>query len=181
MKKKYEYIKQFKYNFFERPKTHNYFYPVTEKEICNAEKKMGFPLPSELREFYLEIGSGKLPISINEKDENSGLENRILPPEHLEDIMTGTSINEETGLYFSRDNYEDMQPGDLPFFEIFDSSKFLFMKINSDNPNAVWTISSIKIEDSFERFIWRLYHEKSDFYDDVILNYYKSIGYIKDK
>jgi antitoxin YxxD len=180
MKKKYAYIKQFKYKFFERPETNNYFYPVTEKEICDAEKKMGFPIPSELREFYLEIGTGKLPISLKEKDTNNGLENRILSPDHLADIMTGTLINEETGLYFSRDNYEDMQPGDLPFFEIFNSSQYLYMKVNSDNPNAVWDLCDIKIEDSFERFIWRLYHEKSDFYHDITVEHLKKLGFMQE-
>ena len=48
------------------------------------------------------------------------------------------------------------------------------MKLNSDNPNAVWTdgYSPIKIEDSFEKFIWRLYYESPWFYDDFIEAYY---------
>ena len=55
--------------------------------------------------------------------------------------------------------YELLQPGDLPFFEISDSSSFMVMKLNSDNPNAVWFMGHEKIEESFERFIWNLYYD----------------------
>jgi hypothetical protein len=69
--------------------------------------------------------------------------------------------------------YEDLEPGDLPFFEMYDSSYFLVMKPHSDNPNAIWTISNIKIEDSFEKFIWRLYYESPEFYGKIIDDYCK--------
>ena len=64
------------------------------------------------------------------------------------------------------------EPGDLPFFEIGDSCRFLLMKLYSNNPNAIWTFGNIKIEDSFERFIWRLYYESPWFYDDIIEAHY---------
>ena len=59
---------------------------------------------------------------------------------------------------------ELLQPGDLPFFEIADSSSFMVMKLRSDNPNAVWSDCGVKIEDSFEKFIWRLFYEDPGFY-----------------
>ena len=46
------------------------------------------------------------------------------------------------------------------------------MKLNSDNPNAVWALGNIKIEDSFEKFIWRLYYEDPTYYGQIIENYY---------
>jgi hypothetical protein len=45
------------------------------------------------------------------------------------------------------------------------------MKANSDNPNAVYTDTGIKIEDSLERFIWRLYYESPRYYAKVISEY----------
>jgi hypothetical protein len=63
----------------------------------------------------------------------------------------------------SYSTYELLEPGDLPFFEIGDSSSFLLMKLNSDNPNAVWDYD-LTICDSFEEFIWRLYYESPSFY-----------------
>ena len=60
--------------------------------------------------------------------------------------------------------YELLEPGDLPFFEIGDSSSFMVMKPHSDNPNAVWYMGVEKIEDSFEKFIWRLYYEDPSYY-----------------
>ena len=41
------------------------------------------------------------------------------------------------------------------------------MKLNSENPNAVWDWDT-KIEDSFERFIWRLYYEDPGYYGEII-------------
>ena len=69
--------------------------------------------------------------------------------------------------------YELLEPGDLPFFEIADSSSFLLMKPFSDNPNAVWDYD-LKIEDSFEKFIWRLYYESPSFYEGIIGEHYKN-------
>jgi antitoxin YxxD len=179
--KSYDYLKPFVCELSKVRHHQNYFYPVSEKELLQAEKKIGFTFPDELRRFYQEIGAGSLSLSLGQPENRYSVgSNIIIAPEHLEDVMTGTLINEETGLYFSRDAFEDLQPGDLPFFEISDSSNYLIMKVTSENPNAVWAFGDLKIEDSFERFIWRLYHERSDFYSDFIYNHYKNLGFYKE-
>ena len=52
--------------------------------------------------------------------------------------MLGILQHPEEEYYMAESAYEDLEPGELPFFEIGDSSSFLIMKLNSDNPNAVW-------------------------------------------
>ena len=54
--------------------------------------------------------------------------------------------------------------GKRPFFEIGDSSSFLMMKRNTKYPDGVYDNLGHLVEPSFERFIWRLYHESPKFY-----------------
>jgi hypothetical protein len=75
-------------------------------------------------------------------------------------------LQNEGDQYMSSEAYEDLQVGDLPVFEIGDSSSFMIMKPLSENPNAVWYMGMEKIEDSFERFIWKLYHIGPSYYAD---------------
>ncbi|MEB3703351.1 hypothetical protein Bealeia2_02047 (plasmid) [Candidatus Bealeia paramacronuclearis] len=55
--------------------------PIKLDEIERREQ-LGFQLPSQLREFYLEIGSGYLVAPYNTMNENYhfGNSNEILPP-----------------------------------------------------------------------------------------------------
>ncbi len=38
----------------------NIFYEVSEQEICDAEQRLGFSFPSEIRQFFKEVGVGSL-------------------------------------------------------------------------------------------------------------------------
>jgi hypothetical protein len=67
------------------------------------------------------------------------------------------------------------KPGDLPFFELQDGSAFLTMQPLSANPNAVYRHHDIKIEDSFERFIWRMYYEDPRYFDAIVQNHYNNL------
>ncbi len=149
-----------------------YFLPVFEEEISAAEKILGFDFPRELKNFYNQIGAGIL--SCGEKYPEMFAEsvtNEILPPLVVANFSKGILLWEGQDHWMSEDAYELLEPGDLPFFEIGDSSSFMVMKSNSDNPNAVWTDCGVKIEDSFEKFIWRLYYESPSFYGDIIEDY----------
>ncbi|MBM3469090.1 MAG: SMI1/KNR4 family protein [Alphaproteobacteria bacterium] len=171
MTKKYEYLQKFVNSSKDTSlEAKNIFYPVCEEDINQTEMLLKIEFPSQLKEFYREIGYGFLIIPKNPpKDYKFYNTNRINPPSVIKDILIYGS---ESGL-ISRDVYEDLQPGDLPFFEIGDSSSFLIMKLKSDNPNAVWCRGDIKIEDSFERFIWRLYYEDPAYYGAIIEVAYK--------
>ena len=175
MSKNYEYLRRY---IGHNDLKGTYFLPVSEDKIKSAEEKMGKKFPDQLRSFYKEIGTGIL--SCGEKYPEmlaDSVDNCILPPHIVVDYMQGILQHpEENDYYMAESSYEDLEPGDLPFFEIGDSCRYLIMKLNSDNPNAVWSVSGIKIEDSFEKFIWRLYYESPWFYDDIIEDFYKGQG-----
>lgn len=167
---KYEYLKQF-INPSKTEKITNWFYPVEEGEIQTTERDLQINFPSQLRNFYQEIGYGSLNTPCKAKEDYIFYSsNLILPPSLISEIFEDPLNNE----YMDYSTYELLEPGDLPFFEIGDSSNFLVMKLNSDNPNTIWTDGSpIKIADSFEEFIWRLYYESPSFYGDIIEEYLK--------
>lgn len=167
MSNKYEYLKKFVNNTNE---TGNKFYSLKEDEIKLAEKSLSIVFPDQLKDFYKEIGYGFLdtPHDLIE-GQNFYNTNRINSPDMIEEILCE---GQESGL-ISSDAYELLESGDIPFFEIGDSSSFLVMKANSDTPNTVWTDTGVKIEDSFEKFIWRLYYEDPGYYGQIIESYYK--------
>ena len=147
----------------------NSFGELYDGELAEAERILGQPFPKELKDFYKEIGVGKLMKSHNSpSDYHFSAVNEILSPISAANFAKGILFWEGQENWMAESAYEDLEPGDLPFFEIGDSCSFLLMKLNSDNPNAVWTHTGIKIEDSFEKFIWSLYYESPDFYGDII-------------
>ena len=134
-------------------------------ELEEAEKLLGQPFPSQLRQFYQEVGCGTLqkPHIIPEdyKFYNS---NEVLPPLDVVNFSKGILFWEDQNHWMAEPTYELLSSGDLPFFEIGDSSSFMIMKLNSDNPNAVWYMGAEKIEDSLEKFIWNLYYDDPSYY-----------------
>lgn len=152
----------------------NWFFPVLVEVIEKCELKMELKFPEQLRNFYEIIGFGVIRSPEN-RPENYKFynDNRILPPTIAVDYMLGILEHPGETYYMSEDTYEMLEEGDLPFFEIGDGSSFMVMKLNSDNPNAVWSDCGVKIEDSFERFIWRLYYEDPGYYGEIIEDYYK--------
>ena len=182
----YSYLEKYNKDLYKHlkvvPWPSNLFYECSQKEIEEAENMLGKRFPSQLRSFYQTIGAGCLvaPHEISPEYKFYGA-NEILPPlvaahfskeiirSHTEEIQEPIECEDH---WMSNDTLEMLEPGDLPFFEIGDSSRFLIMRPYSDKPNAVWTPSRIKIEDSFEQFIWRLYYESPWFYDDIIEKHY---------
>ncbi|CAO5682435.1 MAG: Antitoxin YxxD [Holosporales bacterium] len=152
----------------------NYFISLDQGILKEAESIIDMPFPSELKQFYQEVGYGNLSAP---KDVPEGYcfysRNMILHPLAIARFKIGQLLNPDLDSYMQQDVYEDLSPDDLPFFEIGDSSSFMIMKPKSDTPNAVWYMGMEKIEDSFERFIWRLYHESPGYYGNTIEAYCK--------
>lgn len=145
----------------------NYFIPLEDIQIETAEKIIGMKFPSELREFYQEIGFGFLSTPHNPPDDYSFCNrNLILHPLAIARFKKGNLLNKDLDSYMSRDTHELLAKDDLPFFEIGDSSSFMIMKPKSDNPNAVWYMGMEKIEDSLEQFIHNLYYKNPAYYAD---------------
>jgi hypothetical protein len=156
----------------------NWFAALAQIDISSCEEVLGFSLPSQLRDFYSMMGVGMIrsPHNPTEGYKFYGL-NEILHPKHMVELYLGEDIEWPTSVsQYYRHPSAEFPPGELPFFEIADGSQFLIMKPLSDNPNAVYTESGILIEDSFERFIWRLYYEDPGYYCNIInCDLYKSI------
>ena len=145
-----------KYNFLKPYVGYNnlkgtYFLPIKPAQISKAEEKIGTNFPNQLKDFYIEIGEGIL--SCGEKYPEMYINtggNLILPPlvaAAFYKPLEGDNRPEDEYVpidsgdgehYMAAMTYEILQPGDLPFFEIGDSTRFLVMKPYSENPNAVW-------------------------------------------
>jgi hypothetical protein len=156
MNKKYEYLEQ--YINAEGSGMSNWFRPVTKDEILDAEKQIGFELPQSLKEFWLEIGYGRLFNNITGID--AGNSNLILHP----DMVTNLIIKDKENAIALWEILEEFNEDDIPFFEVGNSDCFLMMKRNAKYPDGVYDNLGHLVDASFERFIWRLYHESPDFY-----------------
>ena len=139
----------------------NEFFSIAQASILNAEKRLDYKFPSQLKNFYQTIGSGFLVSKYDTPDVVCGYSNRIMDPESIADVLLEG--------YDSGQLHPEAQfiEGDMPFFEIGEGRDFFVMRPKTDNPNAVYDMFGSLIEDSFERFIWLLYYESPTFY----LNY----------
>lgn len=156
----YHYLKK----YIDTPPTElhrNFFGQVTQEEINDAEKILGFSLPQSMKKFWLEIGYGALTTDLRKNKTSNN--NRILYPEQISDILSLGSQNN----WMLPEYVELMEEGDIPFFEIGDSSDFLFMKRFAENKEAIYDPMGRIVADNFEQFIWRLYHDSPTFYLDI--------------
>lgn len=83
------------------------FYPVTEQEIKEVEKDLGFPLPEDLRVFYQAVGYGFLASS-------SGQFNRLMDPVSVRDFRLKTG---DFAFYPDLDTFDELTRDKLMFFE----------------------------------------------------------------
>jgi hypothetical protein len=159
MSSDFSYLKKYKLQKGERGIIHrNNFYPVYESEIKEAEERLGYEFPSELKSFFLEIGYGFLKGDFKGFHQNT-YTNRILDPVSIADILLegvdSGQLHPET----------EFLEGEMPFFEIGEMRDFFTMYPLGDKPNAVYdNLNGKIIEESFSKFIWRLYYESPIFY-----------------
>ena len=64
------------------------FYALKENDLTEAEGRLGFSFPNELREFYLEIGYGFI------RSNNGSAINRLLDPHTIANITLREDIYE---------------------------------------------------------------------------------------
>lgn len=176
----YDYLKKFNKEFYKDvdvvPWPSNLFYQISKEEIHESEVQLGYQFPPELRHFYETLGAGCLvvPEKIPQNYEFYST-NEILPPLVVARFAKAIVDHRKTPIeepiecedHWINDSALDLlTSGDLPFFEIADSSSFMVMKPQSDNPNAVWYMGYEKVEDSFELFIYNLYHKDPAYYTE---------------
>ena len=158
---KYDYLK--KYIGIPRSNDGLPFFPITKTEIEDAENKLGLSFPIALKEFWLSIGCGFCTRTASGQIVNEYV-NRVMSPDQIASIM----LKEEGApiVPYILDEYEEYFPeGDIPFFEICDSSHFLVMKPNSEYPNGVYyDMGGFLVEKELETFIYNLYYWAPDYY-----------------
>lgn len=118
-------------------------YNVTENDILIAEQRMNISFPSDLKQFYLEVGYGFI------KGQSANAINRILGPGAVADFRLGEGIFEFAA------NLD----------ALYDENKLIFFEVNEDvyisidlelvnNPVFYFDISiASSLEDFFKKFL----------------------------
>ena len=134
----------------------NWFTPLGESVVAEAEGRIGFRFPPSLRSFYLEIGSGFL--AANEAgDRKTTSVNRFLTPGEVADLYLGDSTLMPP---------EGFRRNDLPIFEV-GNDLFLLMRLEGDRDTGIFRMSETKVADHFGDFVRRLYFEDPRYYAHV--------------
>jgi hypothetical protein len=129
----------------------NSFYVVTEDEISEAERTLGFVFPKELRDFYIQIGYGFFGGSKYNV-------NRLMDPYSVRDFRLRQNDFEfypDIELY---DHYEDNK---LIFFES-DESALISIELSDKEKSKIYYYNT-KIADSLEEFIEKIQDDDSYF------------------
>src|SRR5262245_56817624 len=91
----------------------NTYYPVPAQRLLDAESRLGFSFPDQLRTFYLEVGYGFFKTAHPETERDGfSYVNRFLSPTMVADLLTGKDRAARPS--------EGFQKGNIPFFEIAD-------------------------------------------------------------
>ena len=152
----FDYLKKYIDNVEER---RNRFHPLSLQEIETVEKRLGYKFPSQLCTFYKEIGYGTFQNNSDLSVTDNTFANRLLDPESAADIKL---LGYDSGQILPSVKFAE---DELPIFEVDGGEMFFVMKPQSDNPNAVYRdMGQGVLEDSFEKFIWRLYYESLLYY-----------------
>lgn len=130
------------------------FIRLQENELLNAEERLGFELPNELRDFYLEVGYGFI------KGSDGNAINRIMDPDTIADITLREGIYEFDpdleGIYEEDDK--------LVFFEV-NEGVYLTLDLNTPQKTPVYFFET-QIADSLEEFI-RKVDEDAEYFMDM--------------
>ncbi|MBH8583848.1 SMI1/KNR4 family protein [Thermoactinomyces sp. CICC 10735] len=140
------------------PEQKHVFYPLNEREVEAAEKRLNRTFPKELRDLYLHIGYGFM---WTVKDRM--FINRIMDPDSVADLLLGENVYED---YYLADEFAE-QPHLFPFFEVGDDIMIsLDLSKETDNGNHPVDYTGLKVANSLEEFLRKLDAEK-DYYLSV--------------
>lgn len=121
----------------------NIFYPLSQDDIKKAEIEFGYELPTELKEFYLQIGYGFF-------HKAQGDINRLIDTTSLFQINLK---QDEFEFDPDLEVYDDLYNGEkLLFFEVNEGVYLAIDKIAENGKNKIYYTDS-KISDSLEEFI----------------------------
>ncbi|MGP4039062.1 SMI1/KNR4 family protein [Gracilibacillus sp. D59] len=131
------------------------FIKLQESELLNAEERLGFELPNELRYLYLEVGYGFI------KGRNENAINRIMDPDTIADITL------REGIYEFDPDLEGIYEDDdkLVFFEV-NEGVYLTLDLNTPKQTSIYFFET-KIANSLEKFIRKI-DEDSEYFMDIV-------------
>ena len=131
------------------------FIKLQENELLNAEVRLGFALPNELRDFYLEVGYGLI------KGSNGNAINRIMDPDTIADITL------REGIYEFDPDLEGIYEEDekLVFFEV-NEGVYLTHELNTTKQIPVYFFET-QIAESLEEFIRKI-DEDAEYFMDMV-------------
>ncbi|NMD71598.1 SMI1/KNR4 family protein [Bacillus sp. DNRA2] len=131
------------------------FIRLQEKELLNAEERLGFELPKKLRDFYLEVGYGFI------KGGNGNAINRFMDPDTIADITLREGIYEFDpdleGIYEEDDK--------LVFFEV-NEGVYLTLDLNYPKQSPVYFFDT-QIACSLEEFTRKI-DEDAEYFMDMV-------------
>ncbi len=131
------------------------FYPVTDREITSLETELQSKLPSELADFYSQVGYGFIK-------KEAGNINRFMDTYSLQDInLRRGDFEYDPDLEIYADIYNNDK---LLFFEVNEGIYLAIDKFNNKEKCAVYYFKD-KIADSLEEFIHKIL-EQPDFLNE---------------
>lgn len=120
------------------------FIRLQENELLDAEERLGFELPNELRDFYLKVGYGFI------KGSDGNAINRIMDPDTIADITLREGIYEFDpdleGIYEEKDK--------LVFYEV-NEGVYLTLDLTTPQQTPVYFFET-QIAGSLEEFIKKI-------------------------
>jgi hypothetical protein len=126
------------------PDAVNVYYPIDPSEIDESERRLGYRFPSELREFFREIGYGFFKSASDPHDKRDyNYINRFLAPSQVADLLLGAEPDEIPS--------EGFGEGEIPFFEVGDQL-YLVVRPTSVLPNQVCWPFGDHVADSLVEF-----------------------------
>ncbi|OXT15107.1 SMI1/KNR4 family protein [Bacillus sp. OG2] len=127
------------------------FFRLKENDLLNVEERLGFELPNELKDFYLEVGYGFI------KGSNENTINRIMDP------YTIAEITLREGIYEFDPDLEGIYEEDdkLVFFEV-NEGVYLTLDLNTPKQTPVYFFET-QIAGSLEEFIRKI-DEDAEYY-----------------
>jgi hypothetical protein len=132
------------------------FFKIGTEELLAAERRLSYSFPAQLRRFYEEIGTGYLsqsPVTGKAADPNHVIRPMFVAALMCLDTPPPLEVPDFGG---PRNGFPD---GCLPFLDMGDGS-FLYLRPQSDNPNAVWGVRGDKlICNDLVEFFSRLYED----------------------
>ena len=130
----------------------NFFSPVSEKVVVEAERRIGVQFAPALRAFYLQVGCGFLKRSVDGRVASTF--NRIVGPLSVADAHVGESEMAPP---------EGFGSDELPVFEVSEES-FIVMRPWGRDVDAVYRRDGSVVASGFMEFVRRLFFEDPEFF-----------------